>query len=197
MTAQLVHDLELPLLHTIGLERLDAIAAIEEARSQHWLAKTEMGYCVTRLEDVTAILRDKRFHSALSLLPQMSGLPELLRRPRRRRESILSMEGDEHARLRRLVAPAFTPASANRLRPTMRAVITDLIDRVARRRVRVRRRRLRAVPHPHHLRAAGRTARGLEALLVVGHRHLPHLQRHAGARTSRSSSGRPSSSRPT
>jgi cytochrome P450 len=29
------------------------------------------------------------------------------------------------------VAPAFTPASANRLRPTMRAVVTDLIDRVA------------------------------------------------------------------
>ena len=40
------------------------------------------------------------------------------------------MEGEEHARLRRLVAPAFTPASANRLRPTMRAVITDLVDRI-------------------------------------------------------------------
>ena len=40
------------------------------------------------------------------------------------------MEGDEHARLRRLVAPAFTPLSANRLRPTMRAVLGDLIERV-------------------------------------------------------------------
>jgi cytochrome P450 len=76
---------------------------------------------------VTAILRDKRFHSALSLLPQMSGLPELAEETSRR-ESILSMEGEEHARLRRLVAPAFTPASANRLRPTMRSVINELID---------------------------------------------------------------------
>jgi cytochrome P450 len=130
MTAQLVHDLELPTLNTIGLERLEALAAIEDARSEHWLARTEMGYCVTRLDDVTAILRDKRFHSALSLLPQMAGLPETTEKGRRR-QSILSMEGDGHARLRRLVAPAFTPASANRLRPTMRAVVTDLIDQVA------------------------------------------------------------------
>jgi cytochrome P450 len=130
MTAQLVQEMDLPLLQTIGMERRDAIAAIGEARAQHWLARTEMGYCVTRLEDVTAVLRDKRFHSALSILPQMSGLPAG-DQSRRRRKSILSMEGEEHARLRRLVAPAFTPASANRLRPTMRAVITDLIDTIA------------------------------------------------------------------
>jgi cytochrome P450 len=129
MTAQLVHELELPLLNTIGLDRLDAIAAIAVARDQHWLAKTEMGYSVTRLEDVTTVLRDKRFHSALSMLPQMSGLPESDYRSQRR-QSILSMEGEGHARLRRLVAPAFTPASATRLRPTMRAVVTELIDKV-------------------------------------------------------------------
>jgi cytochrome P450 len=129
--AQLVHDLELPQLQTIGMERLDALAAIDEARAQSWLAKTEIGYCVTRLEDVTAVLRDRRFHSALSMLPQTAGQLEL-GDPGRRRQSILTMEGVEHARLRRLVAPAFTPASANRLRPTMRAVITDLIDGVSR-----------------------------------------------------------------
>jgi cytochrome P450 len=130
MTTQLVQEMDLPVLQTIGMERRDAIAAIGEARARHWLARTEMGYCVTRLEDVTAVLRDKRFHSALSILPQMSGLPAG-GQSRRRRKSILSMEGAEHARLRRLVAPAFTPASANRLRPTMRAVITDLIDTIA------------------------------------------------------------------
>ncbi len=129
MSAQLVQEMDLPLLQTIGMERRDAVAAIAEARAHHWLARTEMGYCVTRLEDVTAVLRDKRFHSALSILPQMSGLPESGQR--RRRKSILSMEGEEHARLRRLVAPAFTPASANRLRPTMQAVITDLVDPIS------------------------------------------------------------------
>ncbi|HVA09152.1 MAG TPA: cytochrome P450 [Acidimicrobiales bacterium] len=129
---QLAHDLELPVLNTIGMERHAANLAIAEARSQHWLSRTELGYSVSRLEDVTAILRDKRFHSALSLLPEMNGVPrETQSYMETRRQSILSMEGDEHARLRRLVAPAFTPASANRLRPTMRAVVTGLIDAVA------------------------------------------------------------------
>jgi cytochrome P450 len=128
--AQLVSELELPYLTTIGLERHDAIEAVEAARAQHWLAQTDMGYSVTRLQDVTAILRDKRFHSALSMVqraPELAGTEYA----DTRRPSILTMEGDDHARLRRLVAPAFTPASANRLRPTMRAVVGELFDRVA------------------------------------------------------------------
>src|ERR1019366_6653551 len=44
---------------------------------------------------------------------------------------ILSAEGDEHTRLRRLVSPAFTPAAANRHRPTMRRVVTSLLQAVA------------------------------------------------------------------
>jgi cytochrome P450 len=127
---QLVSELELPHLDTIGLERHDAVAAIEAARATHWLARTEMGYTVTRLQDVTAILRDKRFHSALSMIqaaPELQGYDY----PVQRRQSILTMEGEEHARLRRLVAPAFTPASANRLRPTMRSVVDGLVDQIA------------------------------------------------------------------
>ena len=127
---QLVSELELPFLDTVGMERQDAIDAIEAARAQHWLARTEVGYSVTRYADVTAILRDKRFHSALSMLPRMSGIEDSGYMAQRR-QSILSMEGEEHARLRRLVAPAFTPASANRLRPTMREVVGELVDRFA------------------------------------------------------------------
>src|SRR5215472_11031292 len=127
---QLVTELELPFLNTVGMERQDAIDAIDAARTRHWLARTEVGYSVTRYADVTAILRDKRFHSALSMLPRMSGIDDSGYMAERR-QSILSMEGEEHARLRRLVAPAFTPASANRLRPTMRNVVGELFDRVA------------------------------------------------------------------
>ena len=131
MAPQLVSELELPYLNTVGMDRLDALVAIDATRDKSWLAKTDMGYNVMGLSDVTAILRDKRFHSALSILPQMQGMEGASSDYRRRRQSILSMEGDGHARLRRLVAPAFTPASATRLRPTMRAVVNDLVDRVA------------------------------------------------------------------
>jgi cytochrome P450 len=47
-----------------------------------------------------------------------------------RRPSILSMEGDEHTRVRRLVAPAFTPAAAASLRPFMAQVIGELLDAI-------------------------------------------------------------------
>src|SRR5277367_3258549 len=127
---QLVSDLNLPSLDTVGLERREAVDAIAAARAMHWLARSELGYAVTRLQDVTAILRDQRFHSALSMIEQA---PELQGSSAgdRRGESILAMEGPAHARLRRLVAPAFTPASANRLRPTMQRVVGELVDRVA------------------------------------------------------------------
>ncbi len=126
---QLVSELELPYLDVVGLERQDAIDAMVAARSVHWLARNELGYTVTRLQDVTAILRDQRFHSALSIIEQS---PEFQGSypGGERRQSILTMEGAGHARLRRLVAPAFTPASANRLRPTMQAVVGELVDRV-------------------------------------------------------------------
>ncbi len=124
----LVTELELPYLDTVGLERRDAVEAIKAARAEHWLARNDLGYTVTRLQDVTAILRDQRFHSGLSMIeqaPEFQGYPG-----GERRQSILTMEGEGHARLRRLVAPAFTPAAANRLRPTMRAVVGELVDAV-------------------------------------------------------------------
>lgn len=126
---QLASELELPYLTTVGLERHDAIAAVKAARAQHWLARTDMGYSVVGLADVTAVLRDKRFHSALSIIDRNPDLADT-DWARGRRQSILTMEGEDHARLRRLVAPAFTPASANRLRPTMRAVVGELVDQV-------------------------------------------------------------------
>ena len=105
--------------------RLDALA---ELRTRSWLVRTPMGFTLTRYEDAVALLRDRRFHSALSLLPQMQGLEG--RYFEERRTSILSMEGDEHDRLRRLVAPAFTPAAVDRLRPFMRTVVKELVDAV-------------------------------------------------------------------
>ena len=124
-----VDQLELPVVDIVSLERDDAIAAMRAAAAEHWLARTPLGYLVTRYDDVVALLRDRRFHSALSLLPQMSGIEDddFLGR---RRQSILSMEGDAHSRVRRLVSGAFTPRSADRLRPFMREVMGGLVDKL-------------------------------------------------------------------
>jgi cytochrome P450 len=125
--ATIVHDLDLPELDTMGLDRDASRAALEAARAEHWLARIPIGYIVTRHADVTSILSDRRFHSALSFLPQMSGIEDEELSGRQTR-SILALEGDEHQRLRRLVSPAFTPRSADRLRPVMRRVIGGLVE---------------------------------------------------------------------
>ena len=96
----------------------------------HWLFRSVLGYAVASYEDSLGILRDKRWHNASSRIPEMMGITrsDFLDR---QRVSILSAEGDLHTRLRRLVAPAFSPRSADRLRPFMREVIDGLIDPVA------------------------------------------------------------------
>jgi cytochrome P450 len=76
------------------------------------------------------ILRDKRWQSAIGFIAQLQGITNETFMSRRR-ESILSAEGEVHVRLRRLVAPAFSPRSADRLRPFMREVVNGLIDDVA------------------------------------------------------------------
>ena len=124
-----VHDLELPEVDLVDAERSDVVAAFEAAGRQHWLCRVPTGYAVTRHEDVTAILRERRFHSAISLIPQMAGVEGPIRE--RQTGSILSMEGAEHTRLRRLASPAFTPKATDRLRPFMREVVNGLVDSFA------------------------------------------------------------------
>ena len=122
-----VHDLELPEVDVFDARASrGVIAAFEAARPQHWLAACPMGYMVTRHEDVTAILGERRFHSALSLLPQMSGVDGPIRE--RQQRSILAMEGDEHTRLRRLVSPAFTPGGRPPAARSCARWSTSLVD---------------------------------------------------------------------
>lgn len=129
----LVSELDVPDLTwlddpELGHERVRAVAV--ETAADHWLAKNLFGYTVLRYDDVVAMLRDKRWYSASGQILEMQGIdnPEWLAR---RRTSILSAEGDEHTRLRRLVGPAFSPRHADSLRPYMRDVVNELIDAFA------------------------------------------------------------------
>lgn len=111
-------------------DRVSAAAAVATAADESWIARNPFGFSILRYDDVVAMLRDKRWHSAASKVMEMQGItdPTYLSR---RRTSILSAEGDEHTRLRRLVGPAFSPRAADRLRPFMRHVVDRLVDRVA------------------------------------------------------------------
>jgi len=130
MAATLVHELDIPELTVPDGTVAERVATMSAPVGAGWLVKTMFGYGVFHYDDVTAVLRDKRWHSASARIPELMGITrqDFLER---QQGSILSTEGDAHVRLRRLVAPAFTPRAADRLRPFMRQVMNDLIDPVA------------------------------------------------------------------
>jgi cytochrome P450 len=125
------HDLDIPILDLeLEPDRELASVTLRTAAAQSWIAKNPFGFTILHYDDVVAMLRDKRWHSAASKVMELGGItdPKYLER---RRTSILSAEGDEHTRLRRLVGKAFSPRAADRLRPFMREVIDGLVDGVA------------------------------------------------------------------
>jgi cytochrome P450 len=128
-----IDELDIPSVDpaTFEMSHDEALASMTRLADDTWIAKSLFGYSILTYDDVTAILRDRRWHNAASKIPEMRGItdPELL--GNRDKPSILAAEGDVHTRLRRLVAKAFSPRSADRLRPFMREVMNGLIDPVA------------------------------------------------------------------
>jgi hypothetical protein len=76
VTAQtLVNELELPYIDTTGFVDRDQLRnAVTEVAKTHWLARTPLGYMVTHHEDVTAVLRERRWHQLARLLAELNGL---------------------------------------------------------------------------------------------------------------------------
>ena len=122
--ATLVSELDLPLFEG------ERITQSSDLPRDHWLVRNPFGYAVWHYDDAVAILRDKRWHSASGKIAELMGITDE-RFLSRQQVNILSAEGETHTRLRRLVAPAFSPRSADRLRPFMREVIDGLVDAVA------------------------------------------------------------------
>ena len=125
-----ISELDLPTVAFDFAEAEDQRNALLKLSKESWIAKGVFAYPIFKYEDCVAILRDKRWHSAAALAAEAFGVNDP-RLKERRRESILSAEGDVHTRLRRLVAPSFSPRAADRLRPFMREVMNSLIDPVA------------------------------------------------------------------
>lgn len=103
-------------------------AAIAEARRHGPIALGQYGPEVLSYDLVRAVLRDSRLVN-----PKGNGLAVqgITSGPiwDRVTKLLVSMDGAEHKRLRRLVARAFTPRAAERMRAACVDVITELVDR--------------------------------------------------------------------
>ncbi|MFJ9847186.1 cytochrome P450 [Kitasatospora sp. NPDC101155] len=85
-------------------------------------------WVVTGFEDVRTILSDERFSSDITN-PGYPIFSQALE-PMRRTPTLVTMDGAEHTRLRRMVISEFTMRRMNTLRPQIQQVADRLIDRM-------------------------------------------------------------------
>ena len=105
----------------------DIHAAHRRIRDESWCARTPAGLMFLAYEDVRWLLRDGRWRQlgvdALASANIVDGpIWDWFH------EMMSTRDGEEHARLRRLVSRAFTPRRVEKLRPLMRATANELID---------------------------------------------------------------------
>jgi len=99
-------------------------------RERSWIATSDFGYFVLDREAAGFFLRSRKavfpgVHMFDVLGIEGGPLRESLSR------NILVMSGEQHARLRALVQPYFTPKAADRYRPAMRRFLAEIWEGVA------------------------------------------------------------------
>ncbi len=124
-----VFDAALPTIDYAGARSPDeAQAVIREAREQAPIAMGPHGPEVLTYDLAHEVLRDPRFRIPQGMFLVAQGITS---GPvwDRASTSIISIDGPEHTRLRRLVATAFSRRAIDRLRATVVDVVSDLVDR--------------------------------------------------------------------
>jgi cytochrome P450 len=92
-------------------------------------------FICTRYDDVLHMLRDPHFSTDRSAVPLMRLLGRLSRSQPELgaliERNLLTLDGDEHRRLRGLVSRAFTPRQVERLRGSLESTVDELLETVA------------------------------------------------------------------
>ena len=129
-----VNNLEMPFLNSRvemkneNYSRQQYLNMGRDTASESWIARSALGYSIFHHDDVSAFMRDRRWHSAVGLLADANPFttPDF---KRRRKTSIIAIDGEEHNRLKRLLVPHFSASIADDLRPFMREAVNKLIDK--------------------------------------------------------------------
>ena len=128
----LLTELELPSYDHIDMTVTGEAfhVALDELAQETWIARGAMGYAVLDREAGNEVLRDKRFSFPAMELLELQGVTSGTIWDRNA-EGLMVQTDEAHARLRRLLMPAFTPRAIERLRPMLRDLITELWAPVA------------------------------------------------------------------
>lgn len=103
---------------------------LQALREQSWIARTDLGFVVLDREAVNFFLKNK---SAEFPGVKMFDVLGINQGPlyQNLSKNIISLNGDQHRRLRALVRDEFTPKAADRYRPAMRAFLEQLFEPIA------------------------------------------------------------------
>ncbi|MFG1392392.1 cytochrome P450 [Xanthobacter agilis] len=102
---------------------------VADAREQSWCARTPYGIAVLRYDEVQKLMRDPRLRQGSYAWPAMNDATGKFADWWSR--MLLSQEGSDHARLRRLANPAFSPKLVTSLQPAFAVLANELIDTFA------------------------------------------------------------------
>jgi cytochrome P450 len=103
-------------------------AQVRDARERHWCARTPFGLAVLRYSEVSTLLKDRRLRQGSYAWPAQNGIERGLL-SEWWSEIMLSKEGDDHRRLRKLGNPAFSRSLIERMVPEFQRLANELIDR--------------------------------------------------------------------
>ncbi|KWR71964.1 MULTISPECIES: cytochrome P450 [Pseudomonas] len=99
--------------------------AVMDARAQSWFARTPYGIAVLRYDEVNKLLRDQRLRQGSYAWPAHNNASGSFADWWMR--MLLSKEGADHSRLRRLANPAFAPKLVKQMMPNFQRLAGDLI----------------------------------------------------------------------
>jgi len=105
--------------------------AVKAARERSWYATTPYGIAVLRYPDMRNLLLNKSLRQGSHAWPAHNDVTGVFADWWGR--TLLVKEGADHARLRRLVNPAFSPTLVEAMRPDFEAIAAELADGFAER----------------------------------------------------------------
>jgi cytochrome P450 len=104
--------------------------AVHEARERHWYAHTNFGLVALRYDEFRSLLRDRRLRQGLYAWPQQNGITEGLL-AEWWDDIIITKEGQDHRRLRKLVNPILSANAIEPMTPGFRRLAHEVIDQFA------------------------------------------------------------------
>jgi cytochrome P450 len=124
-----IKDLDLPKYHPWFLQGDKNINELIdeglELSKTNWIADSIFGYTIFHHKDTSAILKDARWHNAVKIFLNQND-DNLFKR--NKVDALIVMEGEEHYRLRKLVAPYFTPKYTNKMRDYVFKTVSNMAN---------------------------------------------------------------------